>query len=322
MTQQQVYYPMSAVYYPPAAFGLPAAVPGLPVISQDQLLLAVRQQIEYYFSIANLVKDVFLRGKMNDEGWIALHVIASFNRVRMLTPDLAMIMEALADSPIVELSGDNLFIRPRQGYQQWILPEAQRDASAHALPHMPGNTSSNIMRIATQQQQGAAAASLPDAAIATAASASTSANATDQAGASTMGRDKEGEGHSGSSTANEHAAGAAADTQANADKSEESAPTTSQVTGEAEAAPTTPSHSKQERSASNSAGSPSPAGADEQGERCQQHSKGADDEENHEDMFEMDEVCSKPCWLLAMITSCPERCLTTLSSLHKLLCTS
>ncbi|KAL0019236.1 hypothetical protein WJX79_003583 [Trebouxia sp. C0005] len=99
MASQQVYYPVSStMYYPPAAFGIPATVPGLPVISQEQLLLAVRQQIEYYFSIANLVKDVFLRSKMNEEGWIALHVIASFNRVRMLTPDLAMIMEALTDS--------------------------------------------------------------------------------------------------------------------------------------------------------------------------------------------------------------------------------
>lgn len=131
----------STVYYPPAAYGMPTQMPpGMPAISQDQLLLAVQQQIEYYFSVQNLVKDVFLRSKMNDEGWISLHVIASFNRVRMLTPDLAMIMEALSGSTSVELSPDNLFLRPKQNFQQWVLPAAQRDASAHATPHMPSSS--------------------------------------------------------------------------------------------------------------------------------------------------------------------------------------
>jgi len=34
----------------------------------------VRLQIEYYFSVDNLVKDVFLRSKMDDQGWIATSV--------------------------------------------------------------------------------------------------------------------------------------------------------------------------------------------------------------------------------------------------------
>ncbi len=56
---------------------------------------AVRNQIDYYFSVGNLVRDVFLRSKMNGEGWIPCHVVASFNRVRMLTPDIAIIIKAL-----------------------------------------------------------------------------------------------------------------------------------------------------------------------------------------------------------------------------------
>ena len=267
MAAQQMYY--STMYYPPAAFGIPAAVPGLPAISQDQLQLAVRQQIEYYFSIANLVKDVFLRSKMNDEGWISLHVIASFNRVRMLTPDLAMIMEALLDSPTVELSGDSLFIRPRAGYQQWILPESQRDASAHALPHMPANTNSNSMKPAGQAQ---AAPSTSSAAAAAAAGqggdASAPATSRDQA------------------------------EQASGSKLEASAGPAEEQSIQ-QTAPATPSNSKQQPSASSSP-SPVDRGAESQsGGQPQHHSRPARAaEEGHaeEDMFEMDEVCCS-AWL-------------------------
>ena len=45
----------------------------------------MRLQIEYYFSVDNLVKDVFLRSKMDDHGWIAisvrlLAVVAAYRR--------------------------------------------------------------------------------------------------------------------------------------------------------------------------------------------------------------------------------------------------
>jgi len=279
MASQQVYYPVSStMYYPPAAFGIPATVPGLPAISQEQLLLAVRQQIEYYFSIANLVKDVFLRSKMNEEGWIALHVIASFNRVRMLTPDLAMIMEALTDSSTVELSGDSLFIRPRAGYQQWILPEAQRDASAHALPHMPGSTSSNIMKPAGQQQQhSTTAGSSHDVAADTAADRSTQAD-----------------GHAGSSSADNATEGASQQT------SSDKADAVVEEGSIQEGAPATPSNSSQDRNVNDTGSSPSPVEGAEQGQsgvqpgaQAQHHPDAAvvlDEDHPEEDMFEMDEV--------------------------------
>ena len=34
----------------------------------------VRTQIDYYFSGANLVKDVFMRAKMDENGWVPLTV--------------------------------------------------------------------------------------------------------------------------------------------------------------------------------------------------------------------------------------------------------
>ena len=50
-----------------------------------QVLEAVRKQIEYYFSVANLVKDVFLRSKMDDNGWIPLTVrVTLLQRLRIM----------------------------------------------------------------------------------------------------------------------------------------------------------------------------------------------------------------------------------------------
>jgi len=42
---------------------------------------------------------------MDDEGWIPLAVVANFNRVRMLTTDMMLIVDALRDSSVVEVGG-------------------------------------------------------------------------------------------------------------------------------------------------------------------------------------------------------------------------
>ncbi|XP_028047135.2 la-related protein 1B [Monomorium pharaonis] len=63
----------------------------------------IRKQIEYYFSEENLVKDFFLRRKMNAEGFLPLNLIASFQRVLNLTTDLDLVIEAVSESDRLEL---------------------------------------------------------------------------------------------------------------------------------------------------------------------------------------------------------------------------
>ena len=75
-----------------------------------QLAQAVRHQIEYYLSLDNLVRDLFLRAKMDADGWIPLAIIAGFNRVRVMTSDVALIAAALLNSSIAELSPDALMV--------------------------------------------------------------------------------------------------------------------------------------------------------------------------------------------------------------------
>lgn len=82
----------------------------------------IMKQVEFYFSDANLPRDRFLQEelKKNEEGWIALSVIASFKRMQALSTDLTVIAEALKGSELVEVSADGASVRrvsalPEQG---------------------------------------------------------------------------------------------------------------------------------------------------------------------------------------------------------------
>jgi la-related protein 1 len=116
--------------------GLSGAV-GVP--GKEQILAAVRQQVEYYFSVENLVKDVFLRSKMDAEGWIPLPVIAGFNRIRMMTPEPSMVLEAIRGSLIVEIAevggADGFRVRKMTDWKAWVVPgDGDKPGGAGGLP--------------------------------------------------------------------------------------------------------------------------------------------------------------------------------------------
>ncbi|VDP89444.1 unnamed protein product [Echinostoma caproni] len=53
----------------------------------------ILHQVEFYFSADNLARDVYLRQQMDQDGWVAVSVIAKFNRVATLSSDLNEILE-------------------------------------------------------------------------------------------------------------------------------------------------------------------------------------------------------------------------------------
>ena len=58
---------------------------------------------------------------MNPEGWISIPLLASFNRIRQLTPDPQLVREVLTLSSVAEVGGDWV----RMGGNQWaqfVLP--------------------------------------------------------------------------------------------------------------------------------------------------------------------------------------------------------
>lgn len=113
----------------------PAIAPVMidPMVARHMVL----NQCEYYFSIENLCKDLFLRKHMDGEGFVNLPILAKFNRVRAITLDYALIRDVCVMSSKIELraaSGAYDKIRRAEGWEQWVLPEDQRDDSTRDVP--------------------------------------------------------------------------------------------------------------------------------------------------------------------------------------------
>jgi hypothetical protein len=62
-----MYSVAAPVFYPPAAYGVSPSVVGMSGTPVSKLHETVRAQIDYYFSVGNLVRDLFLRSKMSSE---------------------------------------------------------------------------------------------------------------------------------------------------------------------------------------------------------------------------------------------------------------
>ncbi|KAI5120889.1 hypothetical protein M0805_002989 [Coniferiporia weirii] len=81
-------------------------------------------QVEYYFSIQNLMSDVFLKKQMDSKGWIPIDLIASFNRIKRLTTDVRMVADVLSLSSLVEVRDGHVRLVNRQ-WANFVLPGAR-----------------------------------------------------------------------------------------------------------------------------------------------------------------------------------------------------
>ncbi|KAG0208020.1 La ribonucleoprotein domain member 1B [Mortierella sp. GBA30] len=94
---------------------------GAPITDSESLKAFILQQMEYYFSVENLCKDVYMRTQMDVEGYVPLSLVANFNRVKNLTVDHALIKDTLKNSKVIELNGDN--IRKKDDWATWLFPK-------------------------------------------------------------------------------------------------------------------------------------------------------------------------------------------------------
>ncbi|MCJ1420880.1 hypothetical protein MMC32_007239 [Xylographa parallela] len=113
--------------------------PGHPVImsavpyqsyEQIQLIGMVQMQMEYYFSLDNLCKDMFLRKHMDSQGFVFLTVLVKFNRIRQLTSDLELIRYVCRNSELIDIQTgiDGVDrVRKADGWQQWVLNLEDRE---------------------------------------------------------------------------------------------------------------------------------------------------------------------------------------------------
>uniref|UniRef100_A0A1E1XIE4 Putative receptor-mediated endocytosis n=1 Tax=Amblyomma aureolatum TaxID=187763 RepID=A0A1E1XIE4_9ACAR len=72
------------------------------------------KQVEYYFGDFNLPRDKFLQGKVKeDDGWVTIETLLTFNRLKSLTTEENVVAEALKKSAnqLLEVSSDGKKIR-------------------------------------------------------------------------------------------------------------------------------------------------------------------------------------------------------------------
>ncbi|KAK7360253.1 hypothetical protein VNO77_02236 [Canavalia gladiata] len=91
--------------------------------TDPQLHTKIVNQIDYYFSNENLIKDIYLRQNMDDQGWVSINLIAGFKKVKLLTDSIQTVLDAVRTSSVVEVQGDK--IRRRTDWRRWIMPHVQ-----------------------------------------------------------------------------------------------------------------------------------------------------------------------------------------------------
>jgi len=84
----------------------------------QELKEAVRKQIEFYFSQKNLAKDKFLTSKMDSQMSVPVSVIAQFGRLKQLTQDTEVIIEAIKQSEQLTLTENDTMVRPSTQQKQ------------------------------------------------------------------------------------------------------------------------------------------------------------------------------------------------------------
>ncbi|KAK6728310.1 hypothetical protein RB195_005756 [Necator americanus] len=78
----------------------------------------VVRQLEYYFGNINLPRDKFLQDSMKqDEGWVPINTLLTFNRLAAITTDADLISNAVkaSNSDIISVSEDGMKIRRNIG---------------------------------------------------------------------------------------------------------------------------------------------------------------------------------------------------------------
>lgn len=111
-----------------------SAMPFQPPPYWDNMVMTMlKQQIEYYFSIDNLCKDLFLRQRMDSQGFVPLHFILAFQRIRDMQAELAMVRAVCEESNEVDYivgEDDCERLRRRHGWETFVLPLEDRDVGA------------------------------------------------------------------------------------------------------------------------------------------------------------------------------------------------
>ncbi|KAL9224873.1 hypothetical protein vseg_000864 [Gypsophila vaccaria] len=116
--------------------------------SEIDLRPKIIKQVEYYFSDENLPNDKFLMKyvKKDKEGFVPISVIATFRKMKRLTKDSSVIVDALKDSSLLVVSSDGKKVK-----RLHPLPSSETNcpkSCAIVVENLPDDHSTeNIQRI-------------------------------------------------------------------------------------------------------------------------------------------------------------------------------
>lgn len=118
--------------YPPmgpemaAGYGFVPAMPlnfYHPYQDQQGLVGMIMEQMRYWFSFENLIRDLYLRKRMDDNGFVPLSFLMPWKRMQVLTSDVKMVRFACQNVPQVELRVDgegNEHVRKAQDWENGL----------------------------------------------------------------------------------------------------------------------------------------------------------------------------------------------------------
>jgi hypothetical protein len=78
----------------------------------EELLAALKKQLEYYFSRENVSKDAYLVSQMDAQMFVQIAVIQQFAKIKKLTEDTELICAAVTESKICIVNADKSAIKP------------------------------------------------------------------------------------------------------------------------------------------------------------------------------------------------------------------
>ncbi|KAB5580751.1 hypothetical protein GE09DRAFT_1051266 [Coniochaeta sp. 2T2.1] len=109
-------------------YGAYPPMPPVPVYDNGAISL-LTAQIEYYFSMENLIKDTWLRRNMDSQGFVPFDLIAGFTRVSEMAPDAEHVRIACEVSDKLDyVYGEDGVerLRVRDQWNSWVYPLEQR----------------------------------------------------------------------------------------------------------------------------------------------------------------------------------------------------
>lgn len=120
----------------PMQQGIMSAMPYNEQLGSYAVLSMVMSQLEYYFSIDNLCKDLYLRKNMDSQGWVLLSVVANFKRIKQLAGEdqtldtLRVVCPQVKNLEYARGKDGEERVRRLDGWKDFVLPMNERLPSA------------------------------------------------------------------------------------------------------------------------------------------------------------------------------------------------